>query len=199
MVVAAALQVALRAYLSADALSRERFGELADRAFALQIQGLDMELFILPDADGLKVVTELDREADVVISGTPLGLSRLAAGDVAGAGVTFKGDTGLAQRLRELLMAVDFDWEEPIARLLGDVAAHQIGNVIRGFAAWGGNLARSLIRDTDEYLHEERRDLPPREDIDRFLEDVDDFRTDVDRLEARVRRLRPAPSERSAG
>ena len=186
---AASLQSALRAYLSTDPQARARFAELEGAAFAVELVGVGITLYILPASDGIKVVTALGREPDVVVAGTPLALARLAGGDLTGSGVRFSGDTSQAQRLRELLAGVDFDWEEPLARVVGDVAAHQIGNVFRGGARWGAELWRSLVRDTDEYLHEERRDLPPREEVERFLEEVDDFRSDVDRLEARLEHL----------
>jgi len=196
---AAALQTALSGYLSGDPEARERFGELAGRAFAVQIQGLDIELYILPDADGITVVTALEREPDVVLTGSPLALARLAGGELTGAGVSFRGDTGMGQRLRELLAGVDFDWEEPLSHLVGDLAAHQIGNVLRGLGRWGGELVRSLLRDTEEYLHEERRELPTREEIERFLDDVDELRFAVDRLEARIEGLRSSAPEPGEG
>lgn len=186
---AVGLQSALRAYLSTDPQARSRFAELEGSAFGVELVGVGITLYILPVSDGIKVVTALGRDPDVVISGSPFALARLAGGELTGSGVRFSGDTSQAQRLRDLLAGVDFDWEEPLAQVVGDVAAHQIGIVFRGGARWGTELLRSLVRDTDEYLHEERRDVPPREEVERFLEEVDDFRSDVDRLEARLEYL----------
>lgn len=104
-------------------------------------------------------------------------------------GVEIRGDVELGRRFKEILGSIGIDWEEQLARIVGDVAAHQAGNLVRGIAAWGWGVLDSLSRDMVEYLQEERHQVPPAAEIDAFLSDVDQLRIDADRLEARVRRL----------
>ena len=97
----------------------------------------------------------------------------------------------------ELLDWARPDWEEELSRHVGDVAAHQLGNLVRGGLAWMQQAADTLTRDAGEYLKEESRDLPTRYEVDRFLDDVDRLAADLGRAEARV--ARGAGEPRTAG
>jgi ubiquinone biosynthesis protein UbiJ len=131
---------------------------------------------------------------DAVISGAPWSLARVAYGGDRGAlfagEVEIRGDVTVGQRFEAILRGIDIDWEEQLSRLVGDVAAHQVGKLVRDTMAWGAKSAETLGRDVSEYLQEESRHLPQRDEVDAFLTAVDDLRNDVERLGARIRRLR---------
>ncbi len=76
-----------------------------------------------------------------------------------------------------------------MSKITGDVIAHQLGNAIRHGINWGKQTADTLVRDAGEYLREESRHTPDREEVDVFLNMVDELRSDVDRLDQRVKRL----------
>jgi len=103
--------------------------------------------------------------------------------------VEIEGDTETGQHIRDIMNDLDLDWEEQIATLVGDVVGHKIGNVVRGAADWATQTRSTVEQDVSEYLQEESRLLPHREEIGPFLEAVDTLRSDVDRMEARVQRL----------
>ena len=101
----------------------------------------------------------------------------------------------MAQRFQGLLQQAQPDFEEELSRAIGDVAAHQVANVARGFLDWGRRAVDSLSTNVAEYLQEEGRDVPARVELEEFLESVDQLREAADRLEARLTRLesrRPA-------
>ena len=77
-----------------------------------------------------------------------------------------------------------------LSKLVGDVAAHQIGRFQRGVRDWGRQTGETLLRDGAEYLQQEAQALPPRHAVEQFLSAVDVLREDADRLAARVDRLR---------
>lgn len=87
-------------------------------------------------------------------------------------------------------MRMDVDWEEQLSKAVGDVAAHQLGNLWRGLRGWGRRSADTLVRDGVEYLQQELHALPPRPAVEQFLSAVDTLREDADRLTARIERLR---------
>jgi ubiquinone biosynthesis accessory factor UbiJ len=99
------------------------------------------------------------------------------------------GDAEIAEGFQELLRAARPELEEELSRHIGDVAAHQVGNVIRGVTGWGRNAAATFAANVGEYLQEEGRDLVTRTEMDEFLREVDEQRETADRLEARVARL----------
>jgi ubiquinone biosynthesis protein UbiJ len=100
--------------------------------------------------------------------------------------VHIEGDAEVAQAFSELLKHARPDLEEELSRVVGDVAAHQIGNIARSALAFGRRASDTFARNVAEYLQEEGRDLPTRIEADEFIAGVDAIRDDVDRLEARL-------------
>ena len=103
--------------------------------------------------------------------------------------VVITGDVALGQAFRDLLLAVDIDWEENLSRFTGDVLAHQLGNAVRSGQHWARQSRHTLKQDAAEYLQEEGRLLIAGDEMAGYLGAVDTLREDVDRLTARVQRL----------
>ena len=76
-----------------------------------------------------------------------------------------------------------------VARWLGDVPAHALGEVVRGVSAWLGRAGAALRMNTAEYLQEESCALPAPLEAQAFYSDVERLRDDVERLAARLARL----------
>ena len=131
--------------------------------------------------------------ADARLIGTPLAFARLGlSGDRSAlhtGDIQISGDTELGQQLRDILAAMDIDWEEHLSKFTGDVIAHQAGNAARASQRWAQQSSAALLQDTGEYLQYERELLPDRVQVETFMQQVDVLRDDVERLEARVLRL----------
>ena len=166
---------------------------LAGRRLCIELRGLPVSLQITATEQGIALSDQADSPADCTLSGLPLSLARLGLTgdpDVFRKGaVSISGDPVLAQDFQRLLDLARPDWEEELSRLVGDVAAHQLGNAARGLMRWSLQAADTLGRDTSEYLREESRDLPTRFEVDEFLDQVDELSGDIDRAEARLQRL----------
>ena len=176
--------------LDPDAL--RRLGELEGKVLLLELaaEGAPLKLYVLPGPHGLRFLPAYDRQPEVTISGTPgVFLSQLTRGPQVSQALTIRGDIELGQRFQRILSRLEPDWEEGLAGLLGDVAAHQAARFARGLSAWGRRALRTLGDDAAEYLREEAYVLAKRERVTQFLRDVDRLRADADRLESRVRRL----------
>ncbi len=188
------MEAALNRALQLDPEALERMIALRGKVIAIQVRGLDLVFYLLPALDGVQLADSIDGEADTVIAGGPFSLlhtaltgerRRLFDGDVS-----ISGDMELGQRIQRLFRDLEPDWEEPLAQLIGDVAAHRIGQLGRDALRWLGRAGETLARDGAEYLQEEHRDLPSRYEVEHFMRQVDTLREDVDRLEQRIRRLR---------
>jgi len=167
--------------------------QLDGRVMALVAQETPVRLYFKA-ADGRLVLdSRHEGEAHASIEGTPLSLLALAGPDaekrLRAGGIRIEGDAETAQKFRELLTLVRPDFEEELARVLGDVAAHRIASLARGLLGWGRSTADSVATNVVEFLQEEGRDLPTRVEVDEFLEAVDRLRDDAERLEARIARL----------
>ncbi len=194
VILTAAVESALNGYLHLDPDALARSAALQGRVIGLEVSGLGLRLFFLPGAEGIQVMGRYEGEPDTLLRGTPLALARLGLAGDSGAQmlaseIRIEGDTDLGQTFNELLSSVDIDWEEWLSQAVGDIAAHQIGNSLRGARRWAQRAGTSLRLDTTEYLQEEAGHLPTRVEVERFLDDIDTYRSDVDRLEARIQRL----------
>ena len=176
---------------STDAARRCR--ALEGSSFRIELDGLGLGLTLVSRGDSLQLSAQ--GEADARLSGTPGALARLAAtgdeGLLRSRAVRISGDPLLARDFRDLITLAAPDFEEELARLVGDIAARQVGNFLRGVSGWGLDSADRLSRNVAEYLQEESRDLPARAELEAFLDQVDDLAADMARLEARIRRLEP--------
>lgn len=190
----AAIETALARYLALDPDSAARLAPLTGKVLELELRGVNLHFFLLPVAHGIKVQGQYAGAPDACLRGTPLSLARLALTEqgrhtLFSGAVEIEGDTELGQQLQDVLNAIDIDWEEQLARITGDVVAHQAGNAVRGAQRWVERSRESLTLDLADYLHEESRQVPARGEVERFVADVDVLRADIERLAARVKRL----------
>ncbi len=200
--VLAAAEAALNRYIALDPEGARGFEPLYGRIIAIEIKGTGTRLTLIPGPDRVQIFGAYDATPDCLIRGTPLGLARMAAArrkesELGSGAVEIEGDTAIAQDLGKALAGLDVDWEEQLARLLGDPVAHQVGEGVRAAVRWGRRASDTLGADLKEYLEEEGRLLPSRYELDAFLADVDILRDDVERLEARVERLTRAAGQPS--
>lgn len=192
----AGLETALNGYLGLDPVTRQRLAALHGRTVGVEMAGLGLTLFFTADEAGvLQVYGRHEGEPDCWLRGTPLDLLRAGdretgADQLFSQRVRIEGDSGLAQRFGAILGDVDIDWEEHLSRIVGDVAAHEVGSAARAARELGQRTGRTAEQNLREYLQEESRLLPTRYEVKEFLDAVDVLRDDVERLAARVERLR---------
>lgn len=191
--VLAGLEITLNRYLSLDPETLSRLAGMTGKLIAVELRGVGITLYMAPHSGGIQLLQEFDGSVDAVISGTPMALARVGIGEERGllfAGeVEIRGDVTLGQRFESVLRELDIDWEEQLSHLVGDAAAHQVGNLVRDALQWGVKSVDTLGRDLTEYFQEESRQLPQRDEVNKFLAAVDVLRNDVERLDARVKRL----------
>jgi ubiquinone biosynthesis protein UbiJ len=165
---------------------------------AIRVRNTSLVAYLLIDSGQVCLAGEYTLEPDVVISGTLVSLLQLAGSaneDLIRRGdLELTGDAHVATQLKKLLVLARPDAEEELSRLVGDVAAHGIGSVVRGIGKWGRDARGVLRQNISEYLQEESRALPSRYEVERFRGRVELLRDDVARLEARIRRLEPPPA-----
>jgi ubiquinone biosynthesis protein UbiJ len=167
--------------------------QLDGRVLGLTLEGTPVTLYFKVAEGRFAIDTRHDGPVDASLAGTPLGLLSLVGTDAAdrmrSAGIRISGDAEVAQRFQTLLQQAQPDFEEELARVVGDVAAHQVATFTRGLLDWGRKAADSFSMNVAEYLQEEGRDVPSRVELEEFLESVDHLREAADRLEARVAHL----------
>lgn len=179
--------------IAASAAARALCARLEGRVLALHAEGLPFSIFFKASADRMDLTSAYEGTPSATLSGTPLSFLRLLGPQPEAAlrtgSVHIQGDAEVAQTFSELLKAARPDLEEELSRVIGDVAAHQIGNVARSLAGFAQRTVTTFTQNVSEFLQEEGRDVPSRTEAEDFIRDVDRLRDDVDRIEARIDRL----------
>ena len=99
------------------------------------------------------------------------------------------GDAALAAEVRLLARHLRWDAEEALSQVVGEIAAHRLGDAARAFFAWQSDAARRLGESLVDYAVDEKRLLVAHPEMDSFAAAVARLRDAVERLEKRVARL----------
>jgi ubiquinone biosynthesis protein UbiJ len=194
------LIAALNRQIKAKSPARDICKNLQGKSMAIRVRDTALAVSLEAGNDGLSLSSDIPDEPDVAISGsllTLLQLGRSGSEDLfRGGGVHMVGDAHIAQQFQKLLKLARPEPEEELSRLVGDVAAHGLGELARGFGRWSRNARQSLSQNVTEYLQEESEVLPRRYDVERFRTQVEILRDDVARFEARLRQFESRTHEK---
>lgn len=190
----AGLEVAVNRALQLDQLAARRLGELEGKVFRLQCTQPAVDFYLLPEAGRVSLRGFHDGEVTTAIRGSARDFADLAtASDPAAAlingNIELDGDSGPLMDLQRILARLEPDWEAPLVDTLGDVAGHQLAEAMRGLFGWGRQAGESVLRQLEEFIHEEARLSPSRQEVEDFYDDVEKLEQRVERLAARVSRL----------
>ena len=103
--------------------------------------------------------------------------------------VEVSGNARLATELMLLARHLRWDFEEDLARLLGDAAAHRLAGVARDLAAWHADAARRIAAALADYATDESRLLVRRGDLAALAGELSGLRDAIERLDKRIERL----------
>ena len=178
---------ALNRLLEADPQARARLAPYAGETVELRAAPLpSLRFVILP---GGRIEAGGDAPALVITLKPEAAAAWMRGEEHFLRSVDAAGDARLAAEVMGLLRHLRWDPEEDLARLVGDVAAHRLAGLARGFAAWQIGAARRLAEAFADYAVEERRFLVAGRELAHFSAEVARLRDAVERLDKRVRRL----------
>jgi ubiquinone biosynthesis accessory factor UbiJ len=189
-----ALERAVDTALGLDSATRAQVDALAGKVFCIDCTVPAVRVYVAPGAGELRLYGHYEGEVACTVSGAASDFVALAgAADKAGALVNgnlrISGDSAPLLELEKALGKLELDWEQRLALLVGDVAAHQFGRAVRGSARWGQGAQASFARHVEEFIHEEARLAPPRLEVEDFFGDLRATAQRTERLEAGLRRL----------
>jgi ubiquinone biosynthesis protein UbiJ len=186
------IETELNRCVSESTAARELLARLRGSSFAVHVEGLGLTAVLHADDERLRLDSDATN-ASATLRATPLDLLRLLNADgVSGVKRTradLSGDLEVAERFARLLKLARPDLEEEVAKWVGDVPAHALGEAVRGAAAWLARAGAALRMNAAEYLQEESRAMPAPLEAQAFYADVERLRDDVERVSARLKRL----------
>ncbi len=189
------LEAAINGYLSLDPELPTKLGAFDGKVLCLEFKGTGLKLYLRAQQGRIRLASDIEGQADTVISGSPAAMLKLGVQDDAASlmfarEIEISGDTRFGRQFRKLLTEMEIDWEEQLSRVIGDVASHQAMRTIDDLLQWGKRAFASFADDAGEYLREESRDIVAEAELRRFCRQVDELRDSTERLRARMNRLR---------
>ena len=193
--VLAGLEAAMQRALHLAPQTREQLAPLQSNVYALHCTSPTLSVFLHVDEPGLRLAGTHEGKATTTITGTAsdfreLAMSNDPAATLINGGLALEGDSAPLIELQKALSQMDVDWESPLVETLGDVAGHQLAELLRHAFSWGKKTSQSLERQLSEFIHEEARLCPPRLELEDFFGDVGELVQRVERLQAHSDRLR---------
>lgn len=190
----AAIEQTANRLLALDPASVRQLNQLSGQVFYLQCTEPKLDIYLLPGADGIQINGIYAGKPTTTLTGSASELLKLATADdpanaLINGELTLQGDSNALIELQKILATLEIDWEAPLANLVGDVAAHQIGKAVRfGVTAARQTLA-SLNGQFSDYLRFESNLLPAHWQLEQFYQEVDQLHLRTERLQARLQRL----------
>lgn len=182
-----ALLQALNHLLAAAPWARSKLAPFAGRRARLVLGPLPLAFRIAPDGTFESLGTG-EPAVEIVLPATaPLALFEGREAMMRSARVS--GAADFAEVLGFVLRNLDWDAEEDLSRLVGDIVAHRIVRSAGDFAAAQAEAARRLAENVGEYLRYEQPAGIDKAALAAFAEEVDASRRAADDLERRLAAL----------
>lgn len=183
----------LDAAIDLDPDAPARIDRLAGRPLEIDVEGTALSVSLVPEDGRIRLTTDPAEPAAVRLGGPPASL--IAMLGQTGTSVLFsgnihvEGDVATARAWKRLFDTLEPDWEEAVARIAGDIPAHESARMAAALGQWGRRARRARAADLRDWLINEAALLPARQEVDTWLAGVDRLRHDADRLSARVARI----------
>ena len=190
-----ALQKAINHALALDPSMPAKIQSLQGHVLQIIISPLNVYFFIAFEQGQLRLLDQYNEHPDTIIHSSPLGLIRLSllpasrVRSLFNDKIRMSGNIELGQRVKQLIDELDIDWEGHLALFTGDVVAHQEGSFVRQGLRFKRQISNSLRHNVTDFLQEESRTFPPREEVNNFFHDVDILSMDTERLAAHINQL----------
>jgi ubiquinone biosynthesis protein UbiJ len=186
--IAAAVSKAANHVLAPANWAREKLAAHAGKTARFEVSAVRFALQV--GSDSLLSPADETAEPAVVIRFQPGAVLRtLGDRQQAWRGASVEGDAEFASAISQVAANLEWDVEEDLSRLFGDIAAHRMAQAGRAATAWPRQAAQSLAANAAEYLTEEAKLLVTPLQAAEFMREVDELRDAVERLEKRIDRL----------
>lgn len=103
--------------------------------------------------------------------------------------IEIKGDIDFATVISNALRDLDWDYEDDISKIIGDIPAYHLVKIAKKLVSTAKDTSFNIAETFAEYWLEEKPMIAKKRLIEQFNQEVDILRFDVDRLEAKIKKL----------
>ena len=198
------LEAAINRALTLAPASAKDLAEMTGTSIAIECTAPALLAFITIESDGmLHLAGYSEQQPATRVRGTLNNFIALAAAEdpaatLINSNLEIIGNSAPLIALQQIVSRMDIDWEAPLVDILGDIAGHQLAQLLRGAFSWGSHAANSLRRQLSEFILEEGQLSPPAAELEHFYGEVQALNLRVERLQSRLQRLAKRMTERGA-
>jgi ubiquinone biosynthesis protein UbiJ len=183
--------------LSRNEWARERLRKFAGKRVEFRSAPLPVLRLAITESGLIEPINLADvAPCDLVVTLSPTEMTRLLARDEPTiASLDCAGPVDLAEAVQDLLRRLDWEFEEDLSRIFGDMLAHRMAGAGRDLISWQKGAALRLAQNFAEYWTEESPLLARSTEAAAFARDVEATRESCERLEDRIARLEATLTE----
>lgn len=182
--------------LKEDASAEEKLIKLNGKSFSVQLSNLSIQLKLSVINDKLLLSNNIEGADCKVVTSTEhlkqlsdaSQLTKLIKEDK----LELEGDLAIAQAFSALFMDNDINWQNALAKYVGDGMAHRILEKAENLAKLFKNKSTDANYTLSTLMTDELKVAPTEQEVANFSNQVDDLTANVDRLSAKLTQLRKA-------
>lgn len=174
--------------INQNSWARSQLQPFGGKAVRFNVPPVSATLVVLEDG-GLAMAGDSAEPDAIVTIPFPVALRLLANDEAATTLATLEGDTELAATLAKVLRGMQWEYEEDLSKLIGDIPAHEIAEFGRKASAEVKKQTINLAEMLTEYWQEEQPLIAKKRHVEQFIKEVDTLREDTERLTKRLEKL----------
>lgn len=179
---------ALNHLLRQNAWAAERLQPFCGKTIRFDFPPLSTTVTLVEGSEFVPAIEHA--QADATITLTPMAaLRRLLKQPLQNDDFRLEGDIELATAVGKVLQQLEWEYEEDLSRLIGDMPAHELVKFGKKALHEGHRQVESLAGMLAEFWLEEQPLIAKKRHLDQFANDVDSLRDDVERLAKRLEKL----------
>ncbi len=172
----------------------DEFSIYKGKIILIDLSNTSTMIYILMGDKGMEIANQPVEKPDLMVRATPLELiqyffqSRSQSVPSSGE-IELTGNIGLAQKIQNVFMNLDFDLEDAISKVIGDEFSHGLFFTFRKFVENINYGKQELANNFAEILKYEKDIVIDNAEVRRFNQSVDQLRDEVDKLDFRIKRI----------
>ena len=184
----------LNRILAKDSYLRSRLKIFSGKSLQISVYPPGITVTVLFERDRIRLLSSpaelLDIEITASISGNvseliPLLIEKPDRRPLSNPAITVTGDVNFIQDIYASLHNLDIDWEDYLAPMLGNLITNELSQFGEDLQEWSQQVSSNMRRNVDEYLKEEERIFPKKEQLRDFSEELERLKLKIDRVKAK--------------
>tara|TARA_B100001013_G_scaffold147996_2_gene87727 strand:- start:8169 stop:8753 length:585 start_codon:yes stop_codon:yes gene_type:complete len=180
--------------LAKDSYLQSRLKTFLGKSLQIAVHPPGTTVTVLFEQDRIRLLSSpaelLDIEITASIRGNvsellPLLIEKPDRRPLSNPAITITGDINFIQDIYASLHNLDIDWEDYLAPMLGNLITNELSQFGKDLQEWTQQVSSNMKRNVDEYLKEEERIFPKKEQLKDFSEELERLKLKIDRVKAK--------------